>query len=220
MSTAKRAVAKLKALGHVDFEENSGGRNHRNDYFFDLTVSPVTPFDDGNGVTPDTLSDHKPCQQRRETVSPVTGNGVTSDTRKYPGESPSEKHPVKKRESAARSTLISAHAKISPIQLEIAAEQKIDKATAKEQFTRFKNYHQSKGSKFADWDSAWRTWCIRHVDYQNEHNPEAGKKRYYRRDGQVYDRQDRSISGSPLPVYGGCIPESEIEDFDEFPFNN
>lgn len=28
-----------------------------------------------------------------------------------------------------------------------------------EQFEQFKNYHGSKGSRFVDWNAAWRTWC-------------------------------------------------------------
>jgi hypothetical protein len=42
---------------------------------------------------------------------------------------------------------------------------------AQEMFAAFKNYHAAKGSQFADWDAAWRTW----VDNQVKWDTERGK---------------------------------------------
>ncbi|MGH6824361.1 helix-turn-helix domain-containing protein [Methyloceanibacter sp.] len=209
-NTAKRAVSRMKAFGHVEFEKNTGGRNRRNEYLFDLTISPAIPFSDGNGIISDTLSSEKPYRQRSETVSPGAQNRIASDTRNYPGESPSETPSERAR---SRSTLISADAKIAKKQIEIAAEIGINPIMAKDQFARFKAHHRAKGSKFANWDEAWRKWCLDHQGYQKQHNPNAGKKRYFRRNGEIYDRQE-TINGLPALLVGAAnyIPESEIED--------
>lgn len=42
---------------------------------------------------------------------------------------------------------------------------------AQDMFTAFKNHHAAKGSMFADWDAAWRTW----VDNQVKWDTQRGK---------------------------------------------
>jgi hypothetical protein len=42
---------------------------------------------------------------------------------------------------------------------------------AQTMFEAFKNHHAAKGSQFADWDAAWRTW----VDNQAKWDTERGK---------------------------------------------
>lgn len=42
---------------------------------------------------------------------------------------------------------------------------------AQEMFTAFKNHHAAKGSLFADWDAAWRTW----IDNQAKWDTQRGK---------------------------------------------
>jgi hypothetical protein len=64
-STARRAVQALMRSGYLRFARNHGGRNIRNAYVW-KTLSPLTGFSDA---------------KKPETLSPLTENPVTADTR-------------------------------------------------------------------------------------------------------------------------------------------
>lgn len=51
------------------------------------------------------------------------------------------------------------------------AYNKVRPGPAQDMFTAFKNHHAAKGSMFADWDAAWRTW----VDNQVKWDTQRGK---------------------------------------------
>jgi len=47
-----------------------------------------------------------------------------------------------------------------------------------EQFDVFMNYHASKGTKFLDWTSAFRNWCIKHKNFNKKTNEENSNGLY------------------------------------------
>jgi hypothetical protein len=51
--------------------------------------------------------------------------------------------------------------KLTPDLLKYAASKNIDFLAAEATFIKFRNNHQAKGSMFADWSAAWRTWVDR-----------------------------------------------------------
>lgn len=44
-------------------------------------------------------------------------------------------------------------------------------------FSQFVNYHLAKGSVFADWVAAWRTWTMRAIQYAKQDNKNKAKNR-------------------------------------------
>jgi hypothetical protein len=41
------------------------------------------------------------------------------------------------------------------------------------EFDKFRNYHQSKGSVFADWLAAWRNWVGNAIDFDRKANQQG-----------------------------------------------
>jgi len=44
------------------------------------------------------------------------------------------------------------------------------------EFNSFKNWHTAKGTVYKDWQSAWRTWCDKAVEFGRAGNKSGGKK--------------------------------------------
>lgn len=51
-----------------------------------------------------------------------------------------------------------------------AAERGFDGEEVRRMFEKFCNHHRAKGSRFADWRAAWRTWVGNQVDYSLQRN--------------------------------------------------
>ncbi len=62
-----------------------------------------------------------------------------------------------------------------------------DRGRALTEFERFENYHRSKGSVFADWRAAWRTWVSNGIKYDRE------------RRGPVIDQHGNTVAAPPPP---------------------
>jgi hypothetical protein len=52
--------------------------------------------------------------------------------------------------------------------LEFAEAHGWDSSRAKDEFERFADYHRAKGSVFANWDAAWRTWVRNGIKFDSE----------------------------------------------------
>lgn len=52
------------------------------------------------------------------------------------------------------------------------------KKDLKEQFERFKAYHQARGNKFVNWDAAWRTWAMNAAKFEPDHKFDESKLRH------------------------------------------
>jgi Helix-turn-helix domain len=153
--TVINALKKLKALGHLDFEENAGGRQVRNSYTFKTVGSDDPLATETVGFTGGKRSD-----------SPA--ETVGSSDSQLPSELPSEKKPSEKRERRRRLTPISADAKMTPKQVEIAASMGFTTKEARSPvWQKFRDYHISKGNTFADWDAAWRNWLRKESEFTN-----------------------------------------------------
>jgi hypothetical protein len=57
------------------------------------------------------------------------------------------------------------------------------------EFERFENYHRSKGTRFADWRAAWRTWCSNGAKFDRERAQHQG--------GTVIDEAGNTIQMQP-----------------------
>lgn len=49
-----------------------------------------------------------------------------------------------------------------------------DHARARAEFERFENHHRAKGSVFADWRAAWRTWVLNGIRFDRERAQQNG----------------------------------------------
>lgn len=78
--------------------------------------------------------------------------------------------PPKPRKSAAKTPLPEDFTPTEP-RRRYAADHGFGELETMRMFDRFKNHHTAKGSRFADWDAAWRNWVGNQVDFNAERRP-------------------------------------------------
>jgi hypothetical protein len=139
--TVQRVLSELED-GHEIRREEKRGCSTR----YQVTVSPVTVIDTGDDLAP---------------VSPEVSGGDTAVTGGVPTVSPrniiesSEPSLEPKKAKESRSHRLPSGWAPNLKARNFANERGLDVDHEAEQFT---NHHGSKGSKFIDWDMAFRTW--------------------------------------------------------------
>jgi hypothetical protein len=51
----------------------------------------------------------------------------------------------------------------------------LDPPRVAKEFDKFRNYHQSKGSVFADWLAAWRNWVGNAIEFEQKGSQQGFK---------------------------------------------
>lgn len=82
------------------------------------------------------------------------------------------------RESASRATPIPA---IFPVtnKMQTWAREAHPRVNAANETDKFINYHTAKGTKFRNWESAWRNWIIKADEYQQQRQPAMATRGAY-----------------------------------------
>lgn len=76
---------------------------------------------------------------------------------------------------SARSTTFPESFEISSEALETLRQKHALDISWSNEFEKFRNYHQAKGSQFVDWNAAWRTWVGKAVEYAKQAPTPTGK---------------------------------------------
>lgn len=98
-----------------------------------------------------------PCSQPRHGMPPNPKEpSITPNEPSLAAQPIATEVPAKPKRTKARSSLPDGW-QPSAAGFDFADEQGAD---AKTELPRFANYHLGKGSLMADWDAAWRTWCL------------------------------------------------------------
>lgn len=83
-----------------------------------------------------------------------------------------------------------------------ARDSGMDRETAHREWAKFSSHHQAKGSRFVDWDHAWRTWVLRWCDHPNGNGRRVPNREPSDLVGAVHDSRRAAIDGPP-PAPGG-----------------
>ena len=107
------------------------------------------------------MSDEKPSQTvtNRHSVTPPTSS--------------KEKNSRLKRHTPR--TRIGDGFSITESMVSFASSKGFDHPRIAKEFDKFRNYHQSKGSVFADWLAAWRNWVANAIEFEQKSGQQGFK---------------------------------------------
>lgn len=96
--------------------------------------------------------------ERDESVTTVTKRHIVTGT------NTNNKKDSRRKRTASRTSLPSDFT-LDPAMTGFAVGRGFDPPRIAREFEKFCNYHRSKGSLFADWAAAWRTWVNNGIEY-------------------------------------------------------
>jgi hypothetical protein len=183
-NTVRSTIKVLEATGWLRVDRSRG---HRRNAFQLLaptlqTCCRVEPFKHAEGLPFKHVEgfDDSPTLQESEAYPSSTLKGNPSSTlhpnsegtanllEQRRGDAP-KKRGTRSRSMRRRQTLWPDGFHLTDAMADLAADKAgWDQGRAFAEFERFENYHRSKGSAFADWEAAWRTWVSNGKRYDRE----------------------------------------------------
>lgn len=177
VSTIRRALKELEADGFVARERRQGADGYRTSdrYFLQVNMTANPKSDDSYRSPVDGEND---SYRSNEGTLPVKTDHLTGHS--YDRAEPKE-NLKKNRQRGTRvpSTLPAAFTVTEP--MAAWAKEKTPSIEIQMETEKFKNYAESKGKTYSNWDAAWRNWMLNAVAYQ-QNNPAAvaaGKKEWW-----------------------------------------
>ncbi len=194
-TTAKRTTEKLKAMGVVDFERTSGGRNKRNRYSL-KTVSPADGLDDETVSPADGFESEKgPLVHEKGPLGTDKGSAIADPHKTHEvntgintGERARE--PTRAHSYAiAKGSRLPEDWRTDEQDLAYARSLGMAEPMILREAEKFRNHWLSTSGVKSDWRATWRNWCIRaHETRTTRRTAVAGAAR-----GQAPCRSRRAV---------------------------
>jgi hypothetical protein len=174
----QRNLAALAERGHLAVTVTRG-RHNPNVYRLILKkTTPASSFNPGKHDASDVLStaenttpasplrgekhdasDHKTRRWRQQNTTPASYRTIETTI----------EEPLRGRSRAsprANRTRFPESFMLDDVGKQYAAKHGFSTTDAERMFQRFRDHHLAKGSTFADWPAAWRTWVNREVEFK------------------------------------------------------